>query len=107
MTKEGAGNTKGFDVKQLNVVFLNEITKIMYKKANELKKAYEKNPYIKEANVKYNGKTISIDLHLTFSPNDADNQNIVKVFEYGGILKKGDEFIKIMPGFYIKKVMNG
>ena len=95
-----------FNFKNFENIIIHNLTQILQKKAQELENEYKKNPYIKDAKVIFDGENIKISLELTFKPTDSENQNIIKVFEYGGILKNGDELIKIKPGYYIRRIFN-
>ena len=76
-----------------------EITKV-------LKESYEENPYIRTAEVYVDGENVKIKLNLTFEPVDAEEQNIVNLFEVGGVIYKDNdgekELIEINGGYYIR-----
>ena len=77
-------------------------------RANTLKERYLENPYIKEAIVEIDGEEVNIKLTTTFEPRDKE-QDIVLVFEYGGIIfdKKGKKY-EIEPNYYIgRTIANG
>jgi hypothetical protein len=102
---------KVFNVKHLKKI--EEITETQLRRSlqeriKKLRTDYQDNPYISEAEVSQESEDIKITLHLNFSPEESENQNLPLVFEYGGVIMKKDEngnleMVEIEPGFYIKR----
>lgn len=82
-----------------------ELRNMFKERTEKLEKEYKKNPYIKNANVKFEGEAGRISLELNFEA-DTEGQDIVSVFEYGGIIKRKDgKYISIEPGYYIRNIL--
>ena len=97
-----------FETKHLNAIrdsLKENIPLIIKEKISKLEKEYRKNPYIRDANVSFDGKeTVSVTLSLTFQLKD-DLQNIPAIFEYGGVVfDSTNRMIEIKPGYYMRRI---
>ena len=88
-------------LKQFKKNLTQSIDKLFESKIKKLKEEYEKNYYIEQATINRNNDNISIELSLNISHDP--KQDIIRLFEYGGVIKNGEEIIEIEPGYYIYK----
>ena len=93
---------------KIETILKQKVPDIINDKLEALEKSYKDNPYIKNATVINRGDIATVKIELNFEPAD-EEQNIVGVLEYGGVIKRKDNgsFIAIEPGYYIRRALTG